>query len=172
MARIWIFACGRADNNEWEKMWPEWLRERHITVGCNSPQNLDLSVGRTMEEIKRAVNDGKNGRQAPILYTFAYNIKDGDYIVVRKGFGHVLGIGRVQGNIPPPAANTAWEPGNHYQIRTVNWLYASKTPQPLANKNSFNRRATIQDTGINAIDPNDFPRSLQLGDNPRYDNHL
>jgi AAA domain (dynein-related subfamily) len=176
MAKFWIVACGEAKSNQWVEMWPEWLKYNHITVGCNSPADLDLTKLATaqrinaLEDIRRVVGDANQNGQAPILYNFAHSIRDKDYVVIRKGKSHVLGIGQIDGEIEAPTGR-GWKPGNHYQIRKVTWLHQSNKPILLGENHKFNIQATIQDTKISYDgDLADFDsRHLNREDDSSYD---
>jgi 5-methylcytosine-specific restriction endonuclease McrBC GTP-binding regulatory subunit McrB len=139
--KIWLIACG-SDDAHHDAMWKEWRHHSHITVGCNSPPDLDLTKILPLDNIRDIVQDRQNKkRQASILHKFAYDLQPDHYVIIRQGQRRILGIGVLEGEISKPGG--PWEPGDHYQQRRVNWLCVT----PIELENPLTRGSTVIDTG-------------------------
>ncbi|MEI6270106.1 MAG: AAA family ATPase [Methylococcaceae bacterium] len=131
MPMIWAVACG--GNEEWVNNWPTWRKDGVIAIGygCNFPLIVN-GIELTNEEIKQ---NGGNG--APIVRTFAFTIRIGDYVVIKRGNSSILGLGKVIGDIEYSESS---ESGGH-QLRKVKWIRAFESPMNIQIKPLFTRTA-------------------------------
>jgi 5-methylcytosine-specific restriction endonuclease McrBC GTP-binding regulatory subunit McrB len=174
VVNIWAVSCGRAGNNQWQEMWPEWKEKGIITIGCNCKFPIQ---GTTLEYIRKEISelekDNQNitprmiNRQSDIAYRFSNDIKKGDIIISRVGKTKILGLGTIEDN-ETGYTETPYTPGSHYNYRKIKWLKVFDTPNDI--ENSFFLQDTIESLHINcSIDYSEF---IYNGSGERRDQYI
>ena len=144
MAEIYSVSCGGGE--QWEEMWPAWLENNYISIGynCNFPLVHEGNRPLTKQEI---TNNG--GMSSAYVIMFAFEIKIGDYVVIKKGNFNALGIAKVESAIEYSEETL---PPNYHQFRKVKWIETSNEPIQL-NIKQFAQQA-VQYLGITCSDDN------------------
>ncbi len=113
--RYWAIALGQG-----ARMWKQCFKDGIISVGWKHLGNLRQYS--TNEDFSRAISEYRNDGSTPInnsraCYQFTYDMKPGDYVLVKKGRSEILGFGLIE-------SDYIFDPdqSDHHNIRKVKWL--------------------------------------------------
>ena len=133
-ARVWVLSPGQ--NARW---WDDFRRMNLIAIGWDDLGDLrELSTRESIHEMLRDVY----GRPNPIMdslacYQFAYEMKPGDHVIIKKGKSALLGHGRITSEYEFDAARPE---ARH--VRQVQWDKLGTWPLP---KNQWITNKTLTD---------------------------
>ena len=113
----WLYAPG-----EGASMWDEYYTQGIMGLGWK--ETGDLTVYTSKEEIKQALKERRNPdapftHPALMLWQFAYDIKPGDIVFVKKGRTEILGRGVVETEYEYDDEHE----GNYPHIHHVKWTH-------------------------------------------------
>lgn len=91
--KYWVYAPGQQ-----AQLWDTYYQEGIMGIGWNQLGDLKKlkSIGDIEHQLKWSSNSDKSqDKNADMVYSFAYEIKPGDVIFVKKGRNHIVGRGIV-----------------------------------------------------------------------------
>ena len=121
-ARVWVLSPGQ--NARW---WEDFRRMSLVAIGWDDLG--DLRELTTRESIHEAIRD-IYGRPNPIMdslacYSFAYKMRPGDHVIIKKGRSALLGYGRITSEYEFDAARPEAK-----HVRQVQWEKMGTWPLP------------------------------------------
>ena len=127
--RMWILPVGRSEiaNEAWEL----FKKESYIGIDYTfGNKDVDFSTFKNVNEIKKFMGKkiGDRSYSPSTVWKFVNEFKEGDLLIVRKGFTKLAGIGVIASEFIPQTKNENKNEFDMNNIRNVNWLF---TPDDL-----------------------------------------
>jgi len=128
MAKIWVVACGSAQDQEWKEIWSDWVSGKYIAIGCscNFPLINDQGIQLSSQEITE-----NGGVDLDTVRAFAFNIQIGDYVVIKTGRTSILGLAKITANIEYSEDGLSPLIAGWHQFRKVEWITTLEKPREI-----------------------------------------